>query len=172
MKRPAGTALALGILLGPVAVTGCHATSSSSANGTTRPSTTSMAEESSASAAALTDGRHLAHVVKISTTKGTITVDVVQILTGADAEKAAKADGTMVSDDYYIRNENKQLRTLSVAATAKITENVSASDMRTGVTKNVNVSFATFARTAQSSSYFWLTTVGGLVMGIEEMYTP
>lgn len=58
--------------------------------------------------------------------KQTITLDYVQWLTGKAAEKAAKAHGDTVENDYYVVNDNKKLRTFPLASSAKITVRVSS----------------------------------------------
>jgi hypothetical protein len=50
----------------------------------------------------------------------TVTLDYVQFLTGAAADKAAKAHGTTVENDYYIVNDNKKLRVFPVASDVSI----------------------------------------------------
>ncbi len=73
--------------------------------------------------------RQIGYVKKVYTKNGKnyLSVDYIQWLTGAEAEKAMREDGQcpktgecIVYDDYYIRNQNPLIRTFPVAPDAEI----------------------------------------------------
>jgi hypothetical protein len=76
------------------------------------------------SAATANDVSHQAtRIIKLGVADGgasTVTLDYVQFLTGAAADKAAKAHGTTVENGYYIVNDNKKLRVFPVASDVSI----------------------------------------------------
>jgi hypothetical protein len=79
------------------------------------------AEETSAQ---LADGTHYAYLKTIDAARRTITVDVVQYFEGKAKEKAMREDGAsqdaIETMDFYFRNTNPRLRTLTVAPDARI----------------------------------------------------
>jgi hypothetical protein len=72
----------------------------------------------------LADGRHAGYVTAIDGSARTITVDVIQFLTGDAANEAFHQDhpevGGNVPNGYYIRNVNTRLRTLPVRQNATV----------------------------------------------------
>lgn len=110
---------------------------------------------------------------------GTLVVDVIQFLTGDAARKASMADGhgAEVPNDYYIRNVNPKLRTLSFAETAEVT----VLDISVGgrdAARSVPADVATLARVVGlrvgpgDDNPFWITVAGGRVLKVEEQYLP
>jgi hypothetical protein len=94
---------------------------------TTAPATTAVpGKETTADLAFLPEGVHYGYFKGIGT--GTIegqevsvlTFDKVEFLTGAAAEKAAKAHGDTVDNDYYIVNDNTMLRKLGVIPDSQV----------------------------------------------------
>jgi len=77
--------------------------------------------------------------VDVDAAGGRVTFDVVDLLTGAEAARAAAAAGAEVPplNDYYICNVSTRLRTLPVAASAPITVNVHAVAETGSSTENV-----------------------------------
>jgi hypothetical protein len=71
----------------------------------------------------LEDGEHYAYIKDVDAEDRTITVDVIQFLTGEEANEAyfdETGDSEGVPNDYYIKNENRRLRTLEVSDDAEI----------------------------------------------------
>jgi hypothetical protein len=131
----------------------------------------------------LADGRHPVYLTDLDPSRRTVTFDLIQFLTGAEAAKVwAKAhpdepDGP--PNDYLIINDNRRLRTLPIADTARVTVATDAS----GGIANVQITMAELpahlARQRPESadgrlSYapYWLTVRGGQVTGIDEQFLP
>ena len=97
---------------------------------TTQPSTTTESKppatkpSSTTSKLTANDVTHQpTFIVKTGVADGggsTITLDYILYLSGAAAEKAAKAHGDTVENDYYIVNDNKMLRTFPISSAVVI----------------------------------------------------
>lgn len=122
----------------------------------------------------LPDGKHLAIIVGIDVPARKIRVDKVQILYGAEAVAAQKEDHVPeVIPDYYIRNQNKALRTLAVVPGAQITVNVHGAEETGNATEDISKTLAELADIPRlQDGVFWLTLDGGVVVRISEMYLP
>jgi hypothetical protein len=133
----------------------------------------------------LEDGRHFGYILEIDIEGDppSIAFDLAEFLTGEEANEAAVEDGVIsegetVPNDYYIRNRNPMLRTLSLALDVSITvvnwENCcesipgelepfvqafSAKDPPLGIYRG-------------TYSPYWLTVQGGRIVAIEEQYLP
>jgi hypothetical protein len=90
---------------------------------TLTPSTSPEPTTSSAEA----NGTNFGYVKAVDSEKTppTLTVDYAQLLTGEAADKAAQEDGVIgpgehIENDYYIRNQNRRLRTFGIASTASV----------------------------------------------------
>jgi hypothetical protein len=105
-----------------------------------------------------------------------ITVDVVQIFFGADAIRAAEEDHAAEippPNDYWIRNENSRLRTLTVASNAPITVNVHGAAESGSATTNIAKTLPELARLDHlDAGIFWLTVSGDRVTRIAEQFLP
>ena len=130
----------------------------------------------------LEDGRYIAEVKVVDTASApqTITVDVMQWFTGNAANKAAKEDGeeTPVPNDYYIRNESKQLRTLDVRSGCPVKVTYWHKDTSTS---GKSITFEQFGNLYQGSAFwqkanqqtpYWITLEGGEVTKIEAQFIP
>lgn len=126
----------------------------------------------------LADGRHCAWLTGIGTR--TVTVDVVQWLTGAAADAAYQRDhpdvpGAEAPNGFYIRNANPRLRTLPVRGDAAVAVQQPGGGLR-------SISFAELpaylagdpAPHAGRLWYapFWVTVRGDRVISIVEQYLP
>ncbi|MGI8425955.1 MAG: hypothetical protein ACR2M4_05020 [Actinomycetota bacterium] len=63
------------------------------------------------------DGTHMAFIVSVDPSKSTMTYDVVQWLSGEEANEAHRTetgDDSRAPNDYYIVNDNSKVRTLTV----------------------------------------------------------
>jgi hypothetical protein len=89
------------------------------------PTQPSPSVEPPADPTALADGVYPTFVRAVDVQGATVTVDVLQVFVGAEQHQAAIEDGVdwrnVMYDPVYIRNENPLLRTLPVAADARIT---------------------------------------------------
>jgi hypothetical protein len=113
-------------------------------------------------------------IMSINVPAREIRVDLVQILYGAAAVAAQKEDHVdEVIPDYYIRNQNKKLRTLTVVPGAPITVNVHGAEETGSATEDLSKTLAQLADIPRlQDGVFWLTVDGGLVVRISEMYLP
>jgi hypothetical protein len=130
----------------------------------------------------LADGRHAAFLAAVDVSARTVTVDVVQFLTGDEARAAYADEHPDEPDgppnDYYIRNENAQLRTLPVAADVM----VSVVWLGGGGAEAEQIAFAELPDYVAGDpdpddpyawwAPFWFTMSDGTVTMIEEQYLP
>ncbi len=121
----------------------------------------------------LADGRHAVHIADLSVDDGTITVDVIQWLEGSEADDAYAAetgDTSGAPNDYYIRNDSNELRTLPIrtdTATVAFTDTgVMAHDL------DVDGLLDYLAKRRDPDAPFWITLEDGAVQRIEEQYRP
>jgi hypothetical protein len=124
----------------------------------------------------LTDGKHYVFAKSIDTAKYTIVVDVVQFLTGQQAQDAAKADGKEADNDYYIRNGNTRLRTLTFDPAMPIVVNTLTAEESGDAAKDTTITLPKFgayfdAGEAQDRLYI-LTIAKGRVVDVHEQYLP
>lgn len=126
--------------------------------------------------------RQFAFVRSVSTgANPKLTADYAQMLTGKAAAAAAKAHGdeSPPPNDYYIVNDNKKLRTVSVKPGISVT----LSSRTDGTTEpdGYTVSYAKWAANYASPTTdnlpirdapYWLTIEGGSVVAITEQYLP
>jgi len=124
----------------------------------------------------LKDGKTYVYATSIDTAKYTIVVDVVQFLTGEEARKAAEADGKEADNDYYIRNQNTRLRTLSFVATMPIVVNTLTAEETGDSTKDTTITptrfDAYFAEGEAQARIYWFVLADGVVTQIHEQYVP
>lgn len=131
--------------------------------------------------APLADGRHAVFLDGLD--DNSLVFDVIQWLSGDEANAAALEDGAIeegdvVPNDYYIRNQNPQLRTRAVTADVDVV--LSTWDCR-NIPDEKPVVFARFVelfnspgRCAQNLLHnpYWLTIENGVIVAIEEQYRP
>jgi hypothetical protein len=176
-------AIATAILLAALAVTGCTARQSdqpaSPSSGqvavtpqamTPKGSTPKQTGGPASRPVVLADGRHPVCLTAVDPARGTITFDLVQWYFGEDAAREAAKDHqeSPPPNDYYIRNVNPKLRTLSTAAEASITVNNLLNTQQP-----TPVSLAKLATlTHDRSPVFWITVRHGQVQKISEQWVP
>jgi hypothetical protein len=159
------------------------------------PPTTTTAPETTTTTEALPEGvREFAYVVGIEASDdGTVvvTADYAQFLTGDEAIQAAIEDGFIVEgetvpNDYYIVNENPQLRELALDPNAPIVLNacfvdgecvtqirvtieqwmvLQEGDMPEGLGEG-------FQWYGEGTLPYWVILEGETIIGIEEQYLP
>lgn len=123
----------------------------------------------------LADGKHYARITALDTKKLVLTVDVVQFLTGEEAEKAAQEDGEEAFD-YYVRNQNPRLRDLTFAAGMRIVTNTITAEESGSSSKDVTITLAKLASYVKNGrakqAVFWFDLEGGVVVRLQEQYLP
>ena len=195
MSRLRAVTVAVG--LAAIVLTGCSDSKKPSSGLLTSvaPSTSTTASPSTLSTAAPTtsvsidvaanaqfaNGRQPGYMHSANVPNRTLTVDIIQFLTGDAANKAAKEDGqeSPPPNDYYIRNVNPKLYTFPVSATASISVLASEPDSG-GDTTMKSVDFATFASIVNGHAAkdqvtfnpWWITSSNGTVVKIEEQFVP
>ncbi len=93
---------------------------------TTTAGSSDAASADAASADAVPDGTSFGYVTAINIGGSTVTIDIAELLTGDAAVTAAIEDGalepgeTSIDNDYYVRNKNPKLRTVTVGPTAPV----------------------------------------------------
>jgi hypothetical protein len=115
----------------------------------------------------------------------TLTVDVVQFLTGEAAVEAYQREHPDEPlgppNDYYILNENPRLRTLPVDAGAQVRlvrlHDGAGADLKPGTWDELPVYLADYRGDDPNDprlswSPFWITVKDGQVTAVEEQYVP
>lgn len=132
--------------------------------------------------AVLEDGRHPVYLTDIDLPAGTITLDLVQFLTGDEAKRVYAedypGDPSGPANDYYTVNDNSRLRTLPVVPGVDVTV-VWLEPGRLGPQtisfEELPDYFAEYPATNDPHLWydpFWLTVDDGRVVAIEEQYLP
>jgi len=169
-------ALATAILLASIAVAGCSArqsdqpTQQSGQPAATTPRATTEGGTTSNQPAVLADGRHPVLLKAIDPARRTVTFDLIQFYQDNQAtiEAAKDHQESPPPNDYYVRNVNPKLRTLSVQADATITANQIA-----GSNQNLPVSLDRLATlTHEHSPVFWITVRHDQIVKIGEQWVP
>lgn len=151
---------------------------------TTDPTEEATDDRTEDGAALLEDGRHPVFLAELDGEARTVTVDLIQFLTGQEAADAYAEDVPDDPDpgppnDYWIRNESTELRTLPIA------EDVTVSVIRLGEASSAegepwtleglpdHLAEQVGAPDGQLGwSPWWLTVEDGVVVAIEEQYLP
>jgi hypothetical protein len=127
----------------------------------------------------LEDGRHAAYLTAVDIGNRTVEFDVIQFLTGEEANQAYREDNPGwtgdAPNDRYIINENPRLRTLSVAADVEVTL-VSTPDGQfvdpyPATFEAVNDIAGAFENVAWANP-FWLTVHDDTIVAIDEQFSP
>ena len=130
----------------------------------------------------LADGRHPVLLHAADLPGRTLTVDVIQFLTGQEAVDAYQADHPDDPDgppnDYYLLNVNPRLRTLPVAADVEVALVMlhlgEGAELKPSSWEHLLDDLAGEPADHDLISYnpFWLTLDSGVVTRIEEQYLP
>jgi hypothetical protein len=148
----------------PADTTAPGATPIGRSGSTSGPATTTAAEQLS--------GTRYAYLKAADTAKGTITFDLVEWFEGKAAVVACKADGVEPAENdwctgWYIRNNNKKLRTYPVAAGASLRV------VGTTGTDLVDADLKKFRTTLLATGRVFVCTVkAGQITKADEVYTP
>lgn len=142
----------------------------------TPPATTTSPSAAPDPRPPLADGRHPVYLSAADGANGTVTVDVVQFFTGTAATMAATEDGAAEvppPNDYWVRNRESGLRTLSLAPDARITVNTLAAQETGSSRKDLEITLAKLAGYPNLvGRLFWVTASGGTLTVIAEQYLP
>lgn len=124
----------------------------------------------------LSDGRHPAYLTALDAQTGRVTFDLVQFFTGTAATQAATEDGAAEvppPNDYWVRNRNSLLRTLTLSYNATITVNTLAAEETGNSRKDVTVTLAKLASyPSLANRLFWVTVSDGAITMLTEQYLP
>ena len=154
--------------------TTASSSTSTSTSSTTVPSTTSPSAPGETD---LADGRHAVFMTEVDVTGRTVTVDVIQWLTGEEANEAYEeetGDPSGVPNDYFIKNENPRLRTLAVSddVEVQVVALGEDSDADLGPLPFVQLPDYIEGLRAPEGMTAWITVEGGVVTAVEEQYRP
>ena len=132
--------------------------------------------------------REFGFIPQVDAAARTISFDRAEWLTGAEANRAAEADGIVapgegVPNDYYIRNPEKQAQVFAVEATVVIRGAIPVTHLRTGNRPECESCtsfpvrpddfFASWTGKGRGANgKYWVTITDGRVVAIEEQYTP
>ncbi|HVM10463.1 MAG TPA: hypothetical protein VM345_18530 [Acidimicrobiales bacterium] len=125
----------------------------------------------------LADGRHAAFVTAVDPEASTVTIDVVQFLIGRDADEAYRADTGDTDgapNDYYIRNNTTDVRTLRVRASSVTT---AFDDDGSPAQRDISLDELPLyldSRGYRAGSYalFWIVVSDNGIVGMTEQYRP
>lgn len=122
-------------------------------------------------------GLHMAKITKFDRTTRVVTYDVVQFLTGDAAKQAYTEDiGEAPDTDYYIRNQSKETRTVTLSDDAAFRVNNLGGFPPSDPDKGTEVDFDTFAAYFDAEqafdSFFWISLEDGVATHVEEQYIP
>jgi hypothetical protein len=131
----------------------------------------------------LEDGRHATYLTALDVSGRTVTVDVIQFLTGEEAidayHDAVPDDPEGPPNDYWIVNDNPQLRTLPVALDATISLVRLAEDADADLDPGTWEELPTYLADLEPPDAdrlawnpFWIVVADGTVTAIEEQYLP
>ena len=148
---------------------------STSAPATSVPGASKQEEAESAGDAPLEDGRHFGYIEAVHADDEEIEFDLAQFLTGDEADVAAQEDGVVgpgeeIENDYYIRNVNPKLRTLTVDAGVEILlVDMNSSDV---ATPSREVTLEELGDEDLEMFGFWVTVEDAVVTGIAQQFVP
>ncbi len=176
---PKGRVLATALVLAAM-VAGCA--DDTAPQDTDVPTDVPDPDEPADGATDLADGRHPTYLHGVDQANRTLTVDVIQFLTGQEAIDAHDRDHPESPggppNDYYIVNVNPRLRTLDVApdvtvALVRLHEDGDA-DLDPGSWDELSDYLAVNPPDDDRLSWnpYWVTLEGGIVVAIEEQYLP
>jgi hypothetical protein len=128
------------------------------------------------------DGKHFGFIQSATTAPAMLEFDEAEFLTGADAAAAAAAAGEEAFD-YYIENDETTFATIPVADGVTVTHvSCKGGPCKGGSAGDYTAFSASFAGDPStytlddpyraSHSQYWVTTSGGVVTAIDEMYLP
>lgn len=102
----------------------------------------------------------------------TVDADRVDMLSGAEAEAAARARGDDVSNDYYLVNDNPRLRRYRFAPDAVVWGSIRMTGTVERQQRTVEDLVAFLRTPAAKTTLFHLDVENGVVIAAEEQYRP
>jgi len=133
--------------------------------------------------ASLEDGRHFGYVRSVDADARTIEFDLAYFLSGEEANAAYQAAGGTgpVPNDHFVVNDNPKLRTLTLAPDVRLRlldwnhccETFFDGDLSLfsqAIERQTDVTDGDLIYRGQSQ--WWITVENGLVIEIEEQYSP
>ena len=131
------------------------------------------APEGDAPGTDLPDGRHFGQLSAAYVAPAELVFDLQELLTGAEAQEAAREDGVPAEDvhDFYIRDVNPRLRSLPVSGDVVVTL---VDCGGAGCVEGAPASYDALTRMleADASTSWWLTIEAGEVVRIDQQYLP
>lgn len=131
-----------------------------------------------ASSVSVPNGQYPVYVTSIDSHYRAFTGDIVQWFYGEAATKAAAEDrSTEVPppNDYWVRNENDVIRTLSVSTDVQVTVNNLDTSVASDGDHSVATTFDDLAGVPARrlrAALFWITVRDGVVIRMDEQYVP
>jgi hypothetical protein len=118
----------------------------------------------------LPDGRSPVLIKSVDVAGRTITFDLIEFYSGADAETEWRKDHPTATevpplDGHYIRDSNPKLRTASVATTA-VVKVISGGDPSAPTT----LAFGDLPAYPQLDAPFWITLEEGVIVLVEQQF--
>lgn len=135
----------------------------------------------SATSDAMPEGTNFGFLVGVNVADGTIAIDLAELLTGDEAVVAAVEDGAIdpaepaVDNDYYIRNRNPKVRTVTVDRFAPIRVLRSAGEpdlVGTSLGGLAEEYARTVALGTEASMPVQVVVTAGVVTRIDQMFFP
>jgi hypothetical protein len=139
-------------------------------------------------APALADGRYFGYIGGLARADNppVIEFDPAEFLTGDEAYEAALADGAIVpgepvSNDYYIRNDDRSVVRLAVGPEARVTVASCPASCTEGSRGDLADFLASLSDPSEktladeyrgTNSQYWIVVESGLVERIDEQYVP
>ena len=116
----------------------------------------------------IANGKYFGFIRSVDVEAGTFSFDVAQWYEGEAADNAAREDGTDDTPDYYVRNNSKEARTLTVDESFKGTV-----ERQPGEKQGVSLSgLDTRVRETRGEMSAWVTLRNGKVILAEEQWVP
>jgi hypothetical protein len=163
--------------------TAAATTSTAVVTSTTTTSTVGVDPSAYVESGDYVNGRHIGLIKSVGASTHTIDIDIVQFLTGDAALTAYREDSGDASgspdNDYYVRNQNTQVRHLVVADSAALrVQSLGEYNDASSPDKGKTVTWSTFADYWTSKhgeavvSLFWITLRGSTVVAVEQQFVP
>jgi hypothetical protein len=150
-------------------------TSSTEARTTTAPSSDGTIPIDEASKGdTLPDGKVFGYITTLQVNDTTVTgeFDLAELLTGDAAVAAAQADGQEADNDYYIRNNNKKERAITVDPDAEVLDIDYQDSCCDPFVTNIAAFVADRDDASEVRTPVYLTTTDGIVTRVEEVFFP
>jgi hypothetical protein len=124
--------------------------------------------------ATLPDGTVFGYITTLQVNDTTVTgeFDLAELLTGDAAVAAAQADGQVADNDYYIRNNSKKLRAITVDPDAAVLDIDYQNDCCEPKPTDIATFVADRDAAHETRTAVYLTTTDGAVTRVAEQFFP